>query len=149
MLALSEERKGTLFQDTNCFNEVMNAWCKSGGEAAADSAERILNLAESRGLQPSEAMYATLMNAFAESGLVDGPERAEAILARMKSDFESGKNPHCKPKSISIATLFKCWQRSGREDAAACGHRDGTVIDRRCWVLSVSWCTQHARRSHW
>lgn len=117
MIALSnkyEERKATLYPQPACYAIAMNAWVKSRREDSADNVERIMKEVEKQGIQPTEHMYTTLMNSFA--GSIDGPEKAEAIITQMQSDYESGKNPLCKPTSVAFAAYLKCLGMSVRED---------------------------------
>lgn len=63
-------------------------------------------------------MYTALIAAFAWCDQIsDGPERAEAILAQMQADYESGKNPDCRPSDVTFSAFLKCWETSGRSDA--------------------------------
>ena len=131
MISLSdqhESRKTSLAVNNACITIVMNAWSRSGRKDAFDQTARIMEEGEKLGLPPSTHSYTTLINALALScdQIEDAPERAEALLAQMQSDYESGQNPLCRPTDAAFSAVIKCWQASGREEAP--DHIDAIVM---------------------
>ena len=84
-----EERRSSLSPPRACYTIAMDAWSRSQREVAVENVERVFSDAEHRGFRPTTYMYTTLINSLAHSDhIVDAPERAKAILVKMKADFE-------------------------------------------------------------
>ena len=126
MVSLSAERP-SLELNGAFFNILMDAWGRSRRDDAVEQAARIMKEGEQYGFQPTVYNYTTLMNILAHSGREDAPEAAEALLGQMKSDFESGKNPHCKITDASISAIIKCWELSARPEGP---DRIDSIIER-------------------
>lgn len=115
MVSLSAERP-SLELNAAFFNIVMDAWGRSRRDDAVEQAARVMKEGEKYGFQPTVYNYTTLMNVLAHSGRDDAPEAAEALLGQMQSDFESGRNPHCRITEASISAIIKCWELSGKPE---------------------------------
>jgi hypothetical protein len=89
--------------DTQCFNEVIYAYAKSGKKRSAKQAEMILSLLEDMDdVRPDLRTYNIVLFALANSN--DGSERALELLNRMK-DGGAEVHPNLISYSTAIAAL--------------------------------------------
>jgi pentatricopeptide repeat protein len=82
------------------YGTVLNALQKSNQSDAAEQAERLFNVIP----MPNTITYTTLINIHAKLG---NGKAAIALTRRMQSDFDFGKNPHCRPNDVTKRTLKK------------------------------------------
>jgi pentatricopeptide repeat protein len=94
------------------YSSVASAYIKSGREDSVAQAERLLSLAEQRGLSNDSYLYNSVLDAWAMSNHVDAAQKAESIL----HDMEKAGNIN----TVSYNTVIKAWKRSTRKDAATC-----------------------------
>ena len=93
------------------YSSVVSAYIKTGRSDAVAQAERLLSLAEERGLAHDSYLYNSVLDAWAMSNNVDATAKAEAIL----DDMERMKSAN----TVSYNTVIKAWKRSNHKDAAA------------------------------
>jgi pentatricopeptide repeat protein len=93
------------------YSSVASAYIKSGREDSVAQAERLLSLAELRGLAYDSYLYNSVLDAWAMSSHADAAQKAESIL----HDMEKAGNVN----TVSYNTVIKAWKRSNRKDAAA------------------------------
>lgn len=93
------------------YSSVASAYIKTGRSDAVAQAERLLSLAEERGLAHDSYLYNSVLDAWAMSGDVDAAAKAEAIL----DDMERVGNVN----TVSYNTVIKAWKRSTHKDAPA------------------------------
>ena len=93
------------------YSSVASAYIKTGRSDSIAQAERLLSLAEERGLAHDSYLYNAVLDAWAMSNNNDSAEKAEAIL----NEMEQVGNVN----TVSYNTVIKAWRRSNHLDAAA------------------------------
>lgn len=92
------------------YSSVASAYIKTGRPDSVAQTERLLSLAEERGLARDSFLYNSVLDAWAMSDHFDAAVRAEAIL----DDMEKVGNVN----TVSYNTVIKAWKRSSHKDAA-------------------------------
>ncbi len=108
-----ETKNPDIRPDEITYGLVLHALAQAG---LAHEAESLLDQLEDDrrdgAIVPTLTIYNTVLNAWANSHLSNAPKRAEALLDRMRSHANIGKNPGAEPDSISISTIISCHARS-------------------------------------
>jgi pentatricopeptide repeat protein len=107
-------REGT-GASTQSFASVLDAYANCGNSQAAE--DLFDRMAASGRVQVNTVTYNTVLNAFAKSGDKNAPYRAEALLDRMQTEYESG-NKDARPNVISFSSVLNSWAKSSLEGAA-------------------------------
>lgn len=81
------------------YSLVLNALAKSADPTALTKIQEILHTMGA----PDTTCYNVALNAYAKRCL---PDEALFLLDKMKSDFRSGRNSHCRPDNISYSSVF-------------------------------------------
>ena len=98
MIALSEqENRKDAAPSLISFTTVLDAYAKTGQAEAAESL--LYKLKDFQHIGANTVSYNTVLNALAKSKDNDAPHRAEALLNRMKEEYESG-NKSVRPNQI-------------------------------------------------
>lgn len=93
------------------YSSVAAAYIKSGRSDSVLQAERLLSVAEDRGLVRDSYLYNSVLDAWAMSGHKDAAVKAEAIL--------DGMEEHGSLNTVSYNTVIKAWKRSSAPNAAS------------------------------
>jgi pentatricopeptide repeat protein len=99
----SEYKSGknkTCRPDLHTYSTLLNAVEKSNKSNDVQLGESIFASIP----QPDTVACNTLLNIYSERGLA---RRALALVRRMQSDFDSGKNRNCRPSDVTERTLLK------------------------------------------
>jgi pentatricopeptide repeat protein len=102
--------------DTTCFDQVLLAWAKKGGEMPARRAEMLLKLMEDMAsgknpiVSPTTCTYNIVLHALSRSGDTGAPFRAQLLLERMK-------NKRVRPDAVTYTTLIAATCRLGMRSA--------------------------------
>lgn len=97
-----------LYQDIHSLTKIVDAAIKNGEADAYLLAEHVATNSTDT---MDQVFASTAMNALAKSGLRDAPQRAEALLEKMKQQ-------RLKPNSITVSAVIEVWANSGQKGAA-------------------------------
>jgi pentatricopeptide repeat protein len=95
--------------DQISYNIAMNAWAKSGSPEAP---ERVQSLLQSMD-QPNTVSYNVLLDFYGKKGMY---EKAVGLLSQMQLDFESARNPNCRPDVWSYNTVVNALRSAADVD---------------------------------
>lgn len=87
------------------YSTVLSAFGKSSKRGTAQKAEHILRHMKDRGVRANVISWNTVIDAYAKE---KNPERAEALLREMTSEYEQG-NKDVKPSMRTYAVVLSAW----------------------------------------
>ena len=138
------------------YNNVINAWAKSGNQGSGERTELLLQQMVQNGLQPDVKTVGGVLNAWTKVGVLDRPE---AILEQLCQDFLSGAS-RIEPDAQCFNIILGGILRSKAPDA---GEKADKLLQRmeqlnsegmkrvkpdRMSYQHVLWCWQQCSRRH-
>lgn len=120
-----QQKTGNEIDLTNCLNNVVTSWAKSGLPEAAERAETIsrdaYRLVENGPshrlvLRPNAATHTICISAHVRNGC--SMDRAEALLEDMVESVSSSSVHRLAPTTTVFNTVIHGWLRSGRPESA-------------------------------
>jgi hypothetical protein len=110
---------------TATYNALINALGQSVGKNGLRQARRAEQIlaemtkradAGEKDVQPDVRTWATVLRAWARSGLPDAAENAQRIIDKLENLYESG-DAKVRPNFVCYTTVIGAWGRSRRKDA--------------------------------
>jgi pentatricopeptide repeat protein len=102
--------------DAKMYTVVLNAFARRG---KAEKAEALLesmiedSLNGNESARPNVISFSVVLNAWSKCRSNDAPERAEAILSRMRELYQKdGDKWDTKPNAVSYTSVMDCWAKS-------------------------------------
>jgi pentatricopeptide repeat protein len=105
--------------DVVTYNTMLHFHSRIGDIEKAESLLKEMFLEDTR-VTPDSTSLNTVINAWANSGRIDAPQRAEAILEQMlKPNIEGGGNDvKINPTSITFNSVMSAWTKTRKPEAA-------------------------------
>jgi hypothetical protein len=95
--------------DQISYNIAMNAWAKSGSPEAPERMQALLKSMD----RPDTVSFNVLLYFHGKKGTYG---KTVELLNQMQSDFESGRNPNCRPNDISYNSVMNALRTAKNVD---------------------------------
>lgn len=111
------EYKHDLKPNVVSYTSVIDALSKSGMSGAAERAEKILNIMQSKyengdeDVEPNTITFNAVIDAYARTGGADMAQKAESLLERMKQLYLDG-NSNVQPDVCSFNSVLFAWSNA-------------------------------------
>jgi pentatricopeptide repeat protein len=102
--------------DAKMYTEVLNAFARRGKAVKAEALlESMIEdcLSGNESVRPNVISFSVVLNAWSKCRSNEAPERAEAVLSRMRELYQTdGEKWDTKPNAVSYTSVMDCWAKS-------------------------------------